>query len=103
MYAIVKVSGKQYRVEDGAQILVDRLDAEEGAGYENFQVLMIGDGDNTQIGTPVVAGARVAATVVRHAQGKKIHVFKYKAKKNYRRRKGARAQQTLLRIDNITV
>ena len=103
MFALIRVSGKQYRVQDGEEILVDRLAADEGTAFEGAEVLMIGDGDNVQIGTPVVGGARVAATVVRHAKGKKIRVFKYKAKKNYRRRIGARAHQTLLRIDSITV
>lgn len=102
MFALIRVSGKQYRVQDGTEFLVDRLAADEGAAFEGAEVLMIGDGDNIQVGTPTVAGAKVAATVVRHAKGKKIRVFKYKAKKNYRRHTGARAHQTLLRINSIT-
>ncbi len=102
MFALIRVSGKQYRVEDGAQLLVDRLAAEEGAAFEGVEVLMIGDGDNIQVGAPVVEGAKVAATVVRHSKGRKIRVFKYKAKKNYRRRIGSRPHQTLLRINSIT-
>ncbi len=103
MFALIRVSGKQYRVEDGAQLLVDRLAAEEGAAFDGVEVLMVGDGDNIQVGAPVVEGAKVAATVVRHSKGRKIRVFKYKAKKNYRRRIGSRPHQTLLRIDSITV
>ncbi|MBV9468731.1 MAG: 50S ribosomal protein L21 [Abitibacteriaceae bacterium] len=103
MFALIRVSGKQYRVQDGTEFLVDRLAVDEGTAFDGAEVLMISDGDNTQVGTPTVAGAKVAATVVRHAKGKKIRVFKYKAKKNYRRRIGARAHQTLLRIDSITV
>jgi len=103
MFAVIRVAGKQYRVQDGAELLVDRLAVEEGAAFEDAEVLMVGDGDNLQVGTPLVAGARVAATVVRHSKGKKIRVFKYKAKKNYRRRIGARAHQTLLRVNSITV
>lgn len=103
MFALIRVSGKQYRVEDGAQLLVDRLTAEEGAAFDAVEVLMIGDGDNIQVGAPIVEGAKVAATVVRHSKGRKIRVFKYKAKKNYRRRIGSRPHQTLLRIDSITV
>ncbi|BCM93113.1 50S ribosomal protein L21 [Abditibacteriota bacterium] len=102
MFAIIRVSGKQYRVEKGTQVLVDQLDTEVGANVENVEVLMLGDGDNVQVGAPTVAGATVAATVVRHQLGKKIRVFKYKAKKNYRRRIGARAHQTLLKIDSIS-
>jgi large subunit ribosomal protein L21 len=62
---------------------------------------MVGDGENVSVGAPTVEGAKVAATVVRHMQGRKIRVFKYKAKKNYRRRIGSRPQQTLLRIEKI--
>ena|SRR4051794_27598941 len=102
MFALIRVGGKQYRVQDGAELLVDRLAVEEGSAYDALEVLMIADGDNVQIGTPIVEGAKVGATVVRHSKGKKIRVFKYKAKKNYRRRIGARAHQTLLRITSIT-
>jgi large subunit ribosomal protein L21 len=102
LFALMRVGGKQYRVETGAVIVVDRLAVEPGANVEGVEVLMLADGDNVQIGAPTVAGASIAATVVRHAQGKKIRVFKYKAKKNYRRRIGARAHQTLLRINSIS-
>lgn len=102
MFAIVRVAGKQYRVQDGAQFVVNRVDGEPGAAFENLEVLMVGDGDSISVGAPVVEGAKVAATVVRHMQGRKIRVFKYKAKKNYRRRAGSRPQQTLLRVDSIS-
>ncbi len=102
MFAIIRVSGKQYRVENGTQVLVDQLDAEAGSDVQGVEVLMVGDGDSVQVGAPTVAGAVVSATVLRHQKGKKIRVFKYKAKKNYRRRIGARAHQTLLKINSIT-
>ena len=102
MFAIVRVAGKQYRVQDGAQFLVNRLAVEPGEAVENIEVLMIGDGESVKVGAPTVEGAKVAATVVRHHLGKKVRVFKYKAKKNYRRRAGARDHQTLLRVDSIT-
>ncbi len=102
MFAIIRVSGKQYRVETGTQVLVDQLDVEEGAGVEGVEVLMLSDGDQVTVGAPLVSGAVVNATVVRHQKGRKIRVFKYKAKKNYRRRIGARAHQTLLKINSIT-
>ncbi len=102
MFALIRVGGKQYRVSSGQELLVDRLSAEEGTAFEGVEVLMVGEGENVQIGAPTVAGANVAATVVRHSKGPKIRVFKYKAKKNYRRRIGARAHQTLLRINSIT-
>lgn len=101
MFASVRIGGKQYRVQEGSEVLVDRLDAEEGATFDGVQVLLLSDGDNIQVGLPLVEGASIGATVVRHSKGRKIRVFKYKAKKNYRRRIGARAHQTLLRIDSI--
>ena len=102
MFALIRVSGRQYRVENGAEILVDRLAVDEGGAVEGVEVLMIADGDNIQVGAPTVAGASVGATVVRHSKGRKIRVFKYKAKKNYRRRIGSRPHQTLLRINSIS-
>lgn len=102
MFAIIRVGGKQYRVQDGTLFLVDRLQADEGSAFEGAEVLMLADGDNVQVGAPLVEGAKVAATVVRHQMGKKIRVFKYKAKKNYRRRIGSRPHQTLLRVDSIS-
>jgi large subunit ribosomal protein L21 len=102
MFAVIRVNGKQYRVQDGTEILVDQIAAEPGSAYEAAEVLVLGEGASAQVGTPVVSGAKVAATIVRHAKGEKIRVFKYKAKKNYRRRIGARAHHTLLRIDSIS-
>ena len=102
MFAVIRINGKQYRVQDGMQILVDQMVAEPGSNFEGAEVLVLGEGSDAQVGAPTVAGAKVAATVVRHAKGPKIRVFKYKAKKNYRRRIGARAHHTLLRIDSIT-
>ncbi len=103
MFALIRVGGKQFRVQDGQELLVDRLHHDEGSNFEGVEVLMVGEGDDMQIGAPTVSGAKVAATVVRHSKGPKINVFKYKAKKNYRRRIGSRAHQTLLRIDSISV
>ena len=102
MFAIVRVAGKQYRVQDGAQFVVNHVEGEPGDVFENVEVLMVGDGDNISIGAPIVEGAKVATTVVRQFKGKKIRVFKYKAKKNYRRRIGARAHQTVLRVTSIS-
>ena len=103
MFALIRVGGKQFRVEDGQELLVDRLHHDAGSAFEGVEVLMVGSGDDLQVGAPLVAGAKVAATIVRHDKGPKIRVFKYKAKKNYRRRIGSRPHQTLLRIDSISV
>ena len=100
MFAIIRVGGKQYRVENGTQILVDRLHVEEGSAVEGVEVLMVVDGDDTRIGTPTLE-VPVGVTALRHTLGKKIRVFKYKAKKNYRRRIGSRPHHTLIRIDSI--
>ena len=100
MFAIIRVGGKQYRVENGTQLLVDRLHVEEGAPVEGVEVLMVVDGDDTRIGTPTLE-VPVGVTALRHTLGKKIRVFKYKAKKNYRRRIGSRPHHTLIRIDSI--
>ena len=100
MFAIIRVGGKQYRVENGTQILVDRLHVEEGSAVEGVEVLMLVNGDDTQIGTPTLE-IPVGVTALRHQMGKKIRVFKYKAKKNYRRRIGSRPHLTLIRVDSI--
>ena len=100
MFAIIRVGGKQYRVENGTQILVDRLHVEEGSAVEGVEVLMLANGDDIQIGAPTLE-IPVGVTALRHQMGKKIRVFKYKAKKNYRRRIGSRPHQTLIRVDSI--
>ena len=101
MEAIVKISGKQYRVAEGQRLTVDRLATPVGDEVEFDQVLLLTDGDSAEIGTPVVAGAAVTAKVVAATRGPKIIVFKYKAKKRYRRTMGARADQTLLEVLSV--
>ncbi len=100
-YAIVEDGGKQYKAVIGTTIEVDRFDAEVGEEMDLDHVLLIADGDDVQVGTPVVAGAKVLATVVDHVKGPKIIVFKYKPKKRYRVKSGHRQQYTRLRIDSI--
>ena len=101
MYAVVKTGGKQYRVSKDDVIVVEKLPADKGASVELDQVLMLDDGKDAQIGTPLVDGARVAATVLDQARGDKIIVFKKKRRKDYKRTKGHRQQVTILRITNI--
>ncbi len=103
MYAIVESGGKQYRAVPGATIEVDRLPVEEGAALELNQVLLVADGEAVTVGTPTVAGATIKATVLEHIKGKKILVFKYKAKERYRRKQGHRQQYTRLLVDEILV
>jgi large subunit ribosomal protein L21 len=106
MYAIVETGGKQYQVEAGQIVDVERLQAEIGDVVELDQVLLVSgdDGDDeVQVGQPRVEGARVRATVLRQDRGRKVIVFKYKPKERYRRKAGHRQSYTRLRIDEIVV
>ena len=101
MYALVKTGGKQYRVVKNDTILVDRLVAEEGEQVILRDIVMLGDGDKITIGTPLVDGAAVSATVVRQTRGPKIIIFRRKRRKNHRRTQGHRQDLTLLKINDI--
>ena len=101
MYAIVQTGGKQYRVEKGDVITIERLAAEEGSDVVLDQVLMAVDGENTFIGQPLVPGASVKGKVLENGRSKKIVIFKYKAKKNYRKKQGHRQPFTKLEIVDI--
>ncbi len=103
MYAIIRSGGKQYRAEVGTTVDVDRLPNEVGESIELSDVLLVADGDNTLIGQPRVKGASVAVTVVEQFRGKKIIVYKYRQRTNYRRKRGHRQYYTRLRIDEIKV
>ena len=100
MYAIIATGGKQYKVAEGDVILVEKLDAAEGESYEFDSVLAVSDGELT-IGTPVVEGAKVTATVLAQTKGKKVIVYKYKRKSGYHKKNGHRQQYTKLKIDSI--
>lgn len=101
MYAIVKVGGKQYRVQAGDTIQVERLTSPAGEKVRLEQVLLIGDGDATRVGLPHLEKAAIAGTVLGEGRGHKVRVFKYKKRKHYRRTKGHRQAFTTLRIDSI--
>ena len=101
MYAVVSSGGKQYRVEAGSTLTLERLDGEPGASFTFDRVLLIGDGDDVTVGTPVVPGATVSATVLGQALGPKLVIFKFKQKVKYRRRTGHRQHLTRVRIDEI--
>ena len=103
MYAIIRSGGKQYRAEIGATIDVDRLPNDVGDSIEIGDVLMVANGDDTVIGRPRVEGASVSATVVDQFRGKKIIVYKYRQRTNYRRKQGHRQYYTRLRIDEISI
>ena len=102
MYAVIATGGKQYRVEEGDCLRVERLDAEEGAEIELDRVLLVGDGDEVTIGRPHVESGRVAAMVKGHGRSKKVMVVKFKRRKNYLRRRGHRQDYTELEIKSIS-
>ena len=101
MYAVVKTGGKQYRVAKDDVIVVEKLAADAGSALELDQVLILDDGKETVVGTPLVDGARVAATVLDQTRGDKVIVFKKKRRKDYKRKKGHRQDLTVLRITDI--
>ena len=102
IFAIVQTGGKQYRVEPGDTVRVETLAADQGDTVELTDVVLRSDGDDVVVGTPTVPDAKVTAEVVGHGRGKKIIVFKYKAKTRYRRRNGHRQGYTDLKILDIS-
>jgi large subunit ribosomal protein L21 len=101
MYAVIETGGKQYRVSPGQTVEVERLPAEPGASVTLERVLLVSGDGSTLVGTPTVPGGRVVATVAREGRGKKIVVFRYNAKKRYRRTKGHRQDYTYLMVTDI--
>jgi large subunit ribosomal protein L21 len=101
MYAIIRTGGKQFRAEPGKTITVPSLAAEVGEAITFEDVLVAATDDGVQVGAPTVAGARVTGEVVEHGKGRKIIVFKWKRRKNYRRKQGHRQKYTAVRIDQI--
>jgi large subunit ribosomal protein L21 len=102
MFAVMTTGGKQYRVEAGSELIIERVAGEPGASITFDRVLMLGDGDQVTVGTPTVAGASITATVIGETLGPKLVVFKFKQKVKYRRHTGHRQHLTKVRIDEIT-
>ena len=103
MKAIIVTGGKQYTVEQGSILFIEKLNAEQDATVKFDQVLAILDGENSVIGAPVVEGAVVEAKVIKNGKGKKIDVFKYKAKKNEKKKIGHRQPYTKVEITKIAL
>lgn len=101
MYAIIETGGKQYKVQEGDVIYIEKLDANEGDSITFDRVLAVVKDGEFVAGTPVVAGAKVTGTVEKHGKSRKIIVFKYKPKKNYRRKQGHRQPYTKVTIGKI--
>ena len=102
MYAVIKTGGKQYRVVAGEKIKVEQIAADVGQEIVIDQVLAVGIGAELQIGTPLVSGATVTATVLAHGKHDKVHIFKMRRRKHYQKRQGHRQQFTELQIGAIS-
>ena len=102
MYAIVTIAGQQMKVSENDSVLVHRLDAKEGDKVEFDQVLMVDNGNGASIGSPLLSGAKVSATVVSHLKGDKVIVFKKKRRKGYQKSNGHRQQFTKIQINGIS-
>jgi len=102
MYAVIKTGGKQYRVQPGDMLVVEKLDGEPGASVAFGEVLMLGDGSAVTVGAPTVAGASVNATLVETRKGEKVKIFKKIRRHGYRRTKGHRQVESVLRVTGIT-
>ena len=103
MFAIVTIAGQQFKVEEGQEIFVHRLEAEAGDSVSFDDVLFTSGDAGTSIGTPNVSGASIGATVIDHVKGDKVIVFKKKRRKGYRVKNGHRQQFTKIKIDSVTV
>ena len=102
MYAIIETGGKQYRVQEGDTIIVEKIAAEVGDQVELDKVLLLSDDADVKVGSPYIEGAKVIAEVVETGKGKKIIVFKFKSKKDYRKKQGHRQPYTALKIESLT-
>jgi len=102
MYAVIKTGGKQYRVQPGDVLVVEKLAGEPGANVAFGEVLMLGDGDAVTLGAPTVAGASVSATLIETRKGEKVKIFKKIRRQGYRRTKGHRQIESVLRVTGIT-
>ncbi len=101
MYAVIRTGGKQYRIESGTTVNVEKLDGKPGDTVELDQVLLLADGEAVTLGAPLVQGAKVKAEIVGQERHRKVVIFKYKRRKRYRRKAGHRQPFTSLRITDI--
>ncbi len=101
MYAIVDIAGQQFKVEENQKVIVNRLEAQEGDKVEFEKVLLKDNNGKVEVGTPVVAGAKVTAKVLGHVKGDKVTIFKKKRRKGYQKQTGFRAALTQIQIEKI--
>ena len=102
MYAVIKTGGKQYRVNQGDKLQIEKIAGDVGANVVLDQILTVVDGDNVTIGSPIVRGASVTATVVSHGRHDKVRIFKMRRRKHYRKSQGHRQSFTEIQIDKIS-
>lgn len=101
MYAVIQTGGKQYRVEPGQTLSVEKLPGELGSNIEFGEVLLVAGEDSVSVGKPMVAGAKVTAEIVEHGKDKKVIVYKFQRRQNYRRRYGHRQAFTSIKINEV--
>ncbi len=101
MYAVIKTGGKQYRVAPGEKLKIEQIPADIGSEIVLDQILMVADGEAVTVGTPLIIGATVKATVVAHGRGDKVQIFKMRRRKHYQKHQGHRQNYTEIRIDGI--
>lgn len=101
MYAVIKTGGKQYKVANGQTVRIEKLNSDVGATVEFDQVLMIADGSDVKVGTPVLAGAKVSATIEAQTRGKKVEIVKFRRRKHSMKHQGHRQYYTDVKITNI--
>ena len=102
MYAVIRTGGKQYRVSRGETLRIETLDANAGDSIEFDQVLMVGEGESVKIGTPLVEGGKVTATVKAHGRGDKVEIIKFRRRKHHMKRMGHRQNYTEVEITGIS-
>jgi large subunit ribosomal protein L21 len=102
MYAVLSTGGKQYKVEEGDVLRIEKIPGEIGSSISFDKVLMLSDGEKVRVGAPLLDGISVSGHIVEQDKAKKILVFKYKRRKNYRRKQGHRQPYTAVKIDSIT-
>ena len=102
MYAVIGTGGKQYRVEEGQTLKVEKIETATGESVQLDKVLLVGNGDDVKIGQPVVEGAKVTAEVVQHGRAKKVEIIKFKRRKHHMKRQGHRQWFTEVKITGIS-
>lgn len=103
MYAIIETGGKQYKVQEGDTLFIEKLNVNEGETVEFDRVLAVSGDNGLNVGTPVVSNAVVSGTVVKNGKAKKVIIYKYKAKKDYRKKQGHRQPYTQVKIEKISL